>query len=122
MLEKNIGTSTFIFILLTFLSYNVHRVILKSSFFFFFQAKEHSFFFFYCICSFNDKKLETRLTSGLSQTTVNKESGSKNKVPPVNFKADIPWNTDHSSYYGLLCRMLSVPNIFKTLFCNYSIC
>lgn len=43
MLEKNTGTSTFIFILLTFLSYNVHRVILKSSFFFFFRLRSALF-------------------------------------------------------------------------------
>jgi hypothetical protein len=43
----------------------------------------------------NDKELKIELTSGLSQNTMNKGPSSKTKVQPVNFKADIPWNTDH---------------------------
>lgn len=72
------------------MSYNVHRTVLMSSFCFSGEGV-----LFYCIYSFNDKELEIGLTSGLSQTTMNKESSSKNKVPTVNFKADILWNTDH---------------------------
>lgn len=76
-------------------------------------------FSFSCICSINNKELGIRLTSGRPQTTVNKRSGSKNKVAPVNFKADILWNTDHYYYYGLLCRMLSVPNTFRNFILQF---
>lgn len=76
-------------------------------------------FSFSCICSINNKELGIRLTSGRPQTAVNKRSGSKNKVAPVNFKADILWNTDHYYYYGLLCRMLSVPNTFRNFILQF---
>lgn len=117
VLEKNTGTLTFIFILLTFL-YSLFLIMYRESFCWvhFFRLR-HSF---YCICSFHDRELEIVLTSGLSQITLNQvlKMKSHQLISKQIFYGTLTTSAITDYYAESSVFQISL----ETLFCNFSIC
>lgn len=94
--------------------YNVHRVLSMSSFF---QAKKFSLYY---ICSFKDRELEIGLTSGLSQTTLNRVLKTKYRQQTLKqiFYGTLTTQPIMDYYAESLVFQISL----ETLFCNFSFC